>query len=86
MNPGTMPRVKKTWSRMLCSMGRSRIGCENILYKLARIERDIPVRWEFVVIIADGNWGTHTAKKGFPANRRRFLGLLTQSVWNSSCN
>jgi hypothetical protein len=30
-----------------------RVGCENLLHKLARIERDIPVEWEFVLIIAD---------------------------------
>ena len=30
-----------------------RIGCEDLLYKLACIERDIPVRRELVLIIAD---------------------------------
>jgi hypothetical protein len=30
-----------------------KIGCEDLLYKLACIERDIPVRWELVLIIAD---------------------------------
>jgi hypothetical protein len=30
-----------------------RVGCENLLHKLTRIERDITVGWEFVLIIAD---------------------------------
>jgi hypothetical protein len=30
-----------------------RVGCEDLLHKLARIERDIPVRRKLVLIIAD---------------------------------
>ena len=30
-----------------------RIGCEDLRHELTRIERDIPVRWEFVLIVAD---------------------------------
>jgi hypothetical protein len=53
MNPGTILRVKKVWSMILALL---RVGCEDLLYKLACIERelrDIPVRRELVLIIAE---------------------------------
>jgi hypothetical protein len=30
-----------------------RVGCEYLLYELTRVERDLPVRWKLVLIIAD---------------------------------
>ena len=36
-----------------------RVGCEYLLYELTRIERDLPVRWKLVLIIADAPTNVH---------------------------
>jgi hypothetical protein len=51
MNPGTSEESminNVVWREALL-----RIGCDNLLHKLTRIEGDFTVRWEFVLIIAD---------------------------------
>ena len=36
-----------------------RVGREYLLYELTRVERDLPVRWELVLIIADAPTNAH---------------------------
>ena len=36
-----------------------RVGCEYLLYELMRVERDLPVRWELVLIVTDAPTNAH---------------------------